>query len=675
MSIARRKLPVVPKGVDVNLLNANLKLYSNEVIAVIKQQFQENGRYREYVNQDGLNERLPYPVFVFNGRYVAGYPGKELRLGEEDHGVKLAQDLDSGEWVIEKVLKVLPDGEENPEYVTDALDVDWERQMLRERNMAVMANNEEMYLSRSFTERAYGEEDYAEEDAGEGNSYEEGIVEFNQSASEGDYSAYDGFAVSSQTPSYDIRLESGDEVSLEDRVGKHYLFMQRAPGASLHEWAERELPLIVRLEMSQALARVLMAWHDEGYLHRDVKDRNAVYDMIRNSLNMIDVGMSVHTEEKDEDLYSEWGTPGFMAPEITGGKVNYSEKSDIYAFGITLGVMWGFIEINKIDVDSEVKYQAVLADQSSLELPEKLQREMRSLIVSLTNKDPLEREALKDVVKSLRRMQDKLSEADREIQVAVVDAGEYLNARNDGFYQQHYLEDLSSYDMLQLLNVNGELLESELLVVKQDLEAAGMVVDGEVYVANLQAMQNHMEDLNAARPESGRIYRYSIECQRQEMTLTDSGNSLKDLEEGKLKADPVAKAIQHAYHAPVALRQRRNPVEGLERVAVRQDDVRLQMRDVPDEPTPRERRDARYEQAEEYNWGDWAAWFFGNMAEDSCELFNAVVDNSMQNLSCFSMFRSCMPSEDPLSPSVTRRLRDQEREDPYAGTEMTRFGV
>lgn len=675
MSIARRKLPVVPKGVDINLLNANLKLYSDEVIALIKLQFQENGRYREYVNQNGLHERLKYPVFVFNGRYVAGYPGKELRLGEEGHGVKLAQDLDSGGWMIEKVLKVLPEGQENPEYVTDPLDVDWERQMLRERNMAVMGNNEEMYLSRPFTARLYGEEDYAEEDALEVNASDEGIVEFNHSASGSDYSAYDGFARDSQTPSYDSKLESDDEASLEDRVGKHYLFMQRVSGASLNEWAERDLPLIVRMEMTQALARVLMTWHDEGYLHRDVKDRNAVYDMIRNSLNMIDVGMSVQTMQKDEDLYTEWGTPGFMAPEITGGKINYSEKSDIYAFGITLGVMWGFIEINKIDADDEVKYQAVLADKSSLELPKELQRDMRSLIVALTNKDPLEREALKDVVNSLRRMQDRLSEADREIQVAVVDAGEYLRARNDGFYHQHYREDLSGYDMVQLLNVNGELLEPELLAVKQDLEAADIVVDGEIYVGSLQAMQNHLGDLNAAKSESGRIYCYSIECERQELTLTDSANSLKDLEEGNLKADPVAKAIHVAYRAPAALlRQRRNvPVQ--EEHQDSQPDVRLQMEDVPDEPTPRERREARYQQADTYDWGDWAAWFFGNMAEDSCELFNAVVDNTMQNLSCFSMFRSCMPSEDPLSPSVTRRLRDQEREDPYAGTEMTRFGV
>lgn len=94
----------VPSQVHLEDLHPNGKLYSDETIREIQMTFQENGRYRR-VDEDDESIKLKYAVIVQDGKYYAVYFGKYL-MGKGGFGrVKVAQNLDTGEWLALKVQR------------------------------------------------------------------------------------------------------------------------------------------------------------------------------------------------------------------------------------------------------------------------------------------------------------------------------------------------------------------------------------------------------------------------------------------------------------------------------------------------------------------------------------------------------------------------------------------
>lgn len=95
-------IPFIPSKIDLNDLNNNRKLLSDEHITQIKQQFLVNGRYR-YLGK----QRLPFAVVKQDDDYFAIYRGRKKGLGKGSYGqVKLVQNLITGEWVVVKVQAI-----------------------------------------------------------------------------------------------------------------------------------------------------------------------------------------------------------------------------------------------------------------------------------------------------------------------------------------------------------------------------------------------------------------------------------------------------------------------------------------------------------------------------------------------------------------------------------------
>lgn len=91
-----------------------------------------------------------------------------------------------------------------------------------------------------------------------------------------------------------------------------------------------------RLELScQLLYSLKYQFHNKNIIHRDIKPENIIVTSDLKA-NFIDMGFSKKLDEENHDLC---GTPGFAAPEVFSGV--HSVKSDIYALGITLGLLWG----------------------------------------------------------------------------------------------------------------------------------------------------------------------------------------------------------------------------------------------------------------------------------------------------------------------------------------------
>jgi serine/threonine-protein kinase len=133
--------------------------------------------------------------------------------------------------------------------------------------------------------------------------------------------------------------------------GYPYLVLQYLPGGSLRDrmdtgprQAPRPMPAASLRDWLMDVARALDFIHGQGYLHRDVKPDNILFDRSGNPF-LSDFGIikALSSERKQRDARSSamtapgflMGTPGYVAPEIVmGGAID--GRSDQYALAMTV---------------------------------------------------------------------------------------------------------------------------------------------------------------------------------------------------------------------------------------------------------------------------------------------------------------------------------------------------
>lgn len=111
------------------------------------------------------------------------------------------------------------------------------------------------------------------------------------------------------------------------------LAMEFMEGKSLRERlnAERFFQPAEAVSLIKHLCYGLRAIHQKGFVHRDVKPENGLFDK-RGRLKLGDLGCAVH--HQDERTRFLAGTPPYMAPETVTGP--HLPQSDIYSLGILL---------------------------------------------------------------------------------------------------------------------------------------------------------------------------------------------------------------------------------------------------------------------------------------------------------------------------------------------------
>lgn len=452
MTVQVRKLPLVPRGVDVKDLGNNGKLYSDEEMREIKARFVANGRYRTYEDENGHEQRLRYPVFVYDGRYFAAYPGKKLILGKsQSAGVKVAQDFDSGVWVAEKVLRVDFDIDKN--FVRDDI----------ENEAHCLADNQQVILA-DATKRA----------------------------------------VNFYRPFSDVDKKNSEE-------GKYYLFSNYATGMDVGRWVKHnsDMPLIIKLDIAISLVDALNEVHTHQVLHRDVKPANAVFDIFKefdHAVSMIDFGLSVKMNELDSELYAGWGTPPFEAPEIRKTESQdigkYSVKSDIYALGVTLGIIFGAMEMTKTgDVIRQLRLSKVKDESANT------QELLDDLIDDMMVDEADQRLELNAVLQQLTEIRDKLSNAERVMNVCMLDVDRIIAERERGEHSyENFLRGLKGYHVIRLCVSDRACNDAELLAIKHELEVHRFIVADDVCHGSSSELADYANDRVNHVNGDGRIY-------------------------------------------------------------------------------------------------------------------------------------------------------------------------
>jgi serine/threonine protein kinase len=101
----------------------------------------------------------------------------------------------------------------------------------------------------------------------------------------------------------------------------------------------RNLPGDRAMSVAKQLLSGLQALHDARILHRDIKPANCLLRAEDGRVKLADLGIAVEFGTGTRPLLEAAGTIPFMAPELFEAPPEFSERSDLYALGMTLACM------------------------------------------------------------------------------------------------------------------------------------------------------------------------------------------------------------------------------------------------------------------------------------------------------------------------------------------------
>lgn len=132
-------------------------------------------------------------------------------------------------------------------------------------------------------------------------------------------------------------------------------FMERGSLQQLLRSAKGDLPWWRRLAMLGDVAAGMAFIHSRDVIHRDLKSGNILVNEAFNA-KVADFGQARMIDRSVTTMTERQGTPLYMAPEVISSSGHYSNKCDVYSFGI---VMWEMLAEREPYFDQQNK-QSIL---------------------------------------------------------------------------------------------------------------------------------------------------------------------------------------------------------------------------------------------------------------------------------------------------------------------------
>ncbi len=157
-----------------------------------------------------------------------------------------------------------------------------------------------------------------------------------------------------------------------------------------------------KIRIATEMACGLAFLHREGILHRDIKSLNVLLDENLHA-KLTDFGLSRIKYESQSlaTVQQSAGTLAWMAPELFKRKAQYTKKSDVYSYGVTVWEM-ATHQIPFSDAVNPALIAAWVSEGKREEIPVECPTKLASLIEACWAPDPDTRPAAEEVVTFLR---------------------------------------------------------------------------------------------------------------------------------------------------------------------------------------------------------------------------------------------------------------------------------
>ena len=180
----------------------------------------------------------------------------------------------------------------------------------------------------------------------------------------------------------------------------------------IHAGAEIELDERLRLLMARQIARAMQYLHSRNLIHRDLKSLNLLVNT-RFEIKICDFGLS-RVIDKNQPMTSNIGTVAWIAPEIFSNKKLYTEKADVYSYGI---ILWELLTRQMPFAEAEAFTIPVLVTKGKRPtLPKKVPKDYGKLMEKCWHQKGEKRPSFDEIV---LRLEEQWTEATKGAAAAV----------------------------------------------------------------------------------------------------------------------------------------------------------------------------------------------------------------------------------------------------------------
>ncbi|KTD54696.1 protein kinase domain-containing protein [Legionella quateirensis] len=192
-----------------------------------------------------------------------------------------------------------------------------------------------------------------------------------------------------------------------------FITMRKLPGQPLQKIIEEnKLTLLERYQLTKSLVLALKEQvHDADFIHRDIKPQNILVDG-HSIIYFVDYALAIH-KHYDDRYDTLRGSIPYVAPEGFSPHDCTTIKSDVYALGRVLMMLWGDDyrnnpDFNPVDcVHSARNVSFVRLYNRLAEIPE-CHMELRSLLYSMLHEESCYRPPLENIMDVLNALSERM---------------------------------------------------------------------------------------------------------------------------------------------------------------------------------------------------------------------------------------------------------------------------